>query len=556
MKTHDNLSTRVYSPRPHDTLPSYTTAELPRPIVEEAVGDTLNPDDVDDFAAVTVMPYAGMTSGDMVWIYFGQGSGGGEEIDAALISANLVGRPVQMYVPKEKVSFFDMTTVTVYYAVHRGGVLWARSEDRVLNVMKPTRWPAPYVEEADGDDLPEDAYGVRGVRTVVPQHADMQVGDVIRLFWEGGGNHYEDSIPILKPMDFRFGVQKETVDLWIGQTVQIFYTITRGATLIHSDVLNLRVAITETLLPALVMDQVVYGKLNLAEVADFVDFRVLSYEGMREGDVAFVDLGPGADHGGATVTIQVTQNSVGVPLEAAFARLQVTPFVGQTVEMKYRIESATGHRESEVLMVEVIEAVATLDPPNIPALSNGELDPRQVLGGAQVIVPLASLMQQGDRIVLTWDCTKDAGDHTDTKIVGGGTGDIWFTVPYDAISKGIDGTVVATYELVRSAVVIGTGSAMAFSIRRPELPAVVLVEADGGNLDPDDVPAQGASVEIASTAQFALGDVVTLLWQGTTEYETSHTIAAPDVENSLLMKAEIFKLVVASTNKFQAAFLS
>ncbi|VVE72032.1 hypothetical protein PAN31117_04251 [Pandoraea anapnoica] len=535
MNVRDKFSTRDTTRLPDDTLPPFATAELPKPIVEEAVGDMLNPDDVDDFATVTVMPYEGMTSGDIVWIFFGQGSGGGEEIDYVLISDNLVGRSVRMDVPKEKVSFFDTATVTVYYAVHRDGVLWARSEDLVLNVMTPMRWPAPYVEEAVGDDLPEDAFA-RGVRTVVPRHEDMQAGDVIKLFWEGGGNQYTDSIPISSPIDFRFRVQKETVDLWIGQTVQIFYTITRGATVIHSEVLNLRVAITETLLPAPVMDQVVDGKLNLADVTDFVDFRILPYEGMRAGDIVFVDLGPGEGNGGATVTIQVSQNGVGLPLEDAFARHEVERFVGQTVAVKYRVEGVTGHRESEALMVEVIEAAATLNPPNIPAVSNGELDPRQVLGGAQVVVPFASLMQQGDRVVLTWDCTKDAGDYTDTNFVGGGNGDIPFTVPYDMIAKGIDGTVTVTYELLRGTTVIGTGSAMAFVIRRPELPAVVLVEADGGSLDPDDVPAQGASVEIASTALFALDDVVTLIWRGTTEYSTSHTITAADVGSSLVMK--------------------
>ncbi|VVE80057.1 RCC1 domain-containing protein [Pandoraea sputorum] len=504
---------------------------LPAPVVEEAVGDTLNPDDVDGFATVTVAPYEGMATNDVVRIFFGEGTGGGEKIDSFLVTDNNVGVPIQMFVPKDKVEFFDTATVTIYYKVIRNGTERS-SYQLILNVASSVRWPAPNVPESTGGNLPEDAYA-RGVRTVVPQHADMRVGDIIHIYWEGNGKEYSDRVTVNTPMDFPFRVSAETVDQWAGETVQIRYTVTRADSVIHSDVLTLNVAYEPTQLALPEMDHVIDGKLNLSDLTYGADVRVLPYEGMRLGDTVYIDWAGGEENGGVTVVVPITQNAVGQPIEEFFELDDIESYEGQTVVVSYRIVGVLGTRQSDPIEFTVVSEAATMEPPQIPDVVNGELDPRQVMNGAKVIVPRSASMQQGDLIQWTWDCTNDDGDDSGTAPVGGGNGDIEFTVPYSVIEKGINGTVTVSYEVRRGGAVIGTGAAMPFVIVMTELPAVVIVEANGSNLDPDDVPAVGATAEIAATAVFAIGDFVTLYWEGVTDYETSHRIEAADVGKPL-----------------------
>ncbi|VVE70212.1 hypothetical protein PAN31117_03593 [Pandoraea anapnoica] len=503
---------------------------LPAPVVEEAVGDTLNPDDIDATATVTVAPYEGMAANDVVWVYFGEGTGGGEMIDNFLVSDNNVGDPIQMFVPKAKVEFFDTATVTIYYKVLRNGTERS-SYQLILNVASSARWPAPTVPESTGGNLPEDAYA-KGVRTVVPQHPEMRAGDEIHIYWEGNGKEYWDRVEVSIPMDFPFRVDAATVDRWAGETVQIRYTVTRPAGVIHSEVLTLNVAYEPTQLALPEMDQVIGDKLNLADLTYGADVRVLPYEGMRVGDTVHIDWAGGKQNGGLTIDVPITQNAVGQPIEEFFELDEIEPYEGQTIEVAYRIVGVLGPRQSDPIEFTIVSEAATMEPPQIPDVVNGELDPRQVMDGAKVIVPRAG-MQQGDMIFLTWDCTNDEGDHTDSTPVGGGA--IEFTVPYEAIEKGINGTVTVSYEVRRGGATIGTGSATPFVIVMTELPAVVIVEANGSNLDPDQVPGAGATAEIAATAVFALDDVVTLYWEGVTDYQTSHRIGAADVGKSLRM---------------------
>ncbi|AKC71610.1 RCC1 domain-containing protein [Pandoraea oxalativorans] len=506
---------------------------LPAPVVEEAVDDTLNPDDIDDFATVTVAPYTGMADGDVVWVYFGEGSGGGEMSQHFLVSENHVGVEIQMFVPKAKVEFFDTSSVTVYYRVVKGAGVEQRSHPLVLNVSSPLRWPAPRVPQATGDYLPEDAYPVL-VHTTVLKHPDMLSGDIITIYWGEGAREYSDRVPVTTPMDFPFRVEKAIVNRWFGETVAIRYTITRGPLVIHSEVLNLRVGVKPTELALPEMDQVVDGKLNVSDLTYGADVRVPIYDDMRWGDVVTIEWEGGIDHGGLTLVIQVSENQIGKPIESFFAIGDVRRFEGQTVTVDYRIEGDLGTRQSDSIEFDVVSEATTLEPPRIPAVVNGELDPRQVINGAQVIVPYsAGNMQQGDIISMLWDCTNDGGDHTASAPVGGGTVDITFTVPYAKVEAGIDGTVTVSYEVRRGGNVIGSGTATAFVIKMTELPAVVIVEANGDNLDPDDVPVTGATAEIAETAVFVLGDIVTLFWEGATDYQVPHTIAAVDVGKAL-----------------------
>ncbi|WP_157122778.1 RCC1 domain-containing protein [Pandoraea oxalativorans] len=528
-----------------DVLPLAGGETLPPPTVLEADEGGLDPDNIGIDITVFVDVYDGMIDGDNVWVYFGQGTDG-EHSEHFMVSDKVVGKPVEMYVPKAKVERLDGTSVTVYYEVMRAAGSTDVSQDLVLWVGEPIagpRWPAPYVEEADGDYLPDGAYP-RGVRTVVPLHDDMQVGDVIHLYWGSGEREYTDSVNITQLRDFSFRVDKDIVDRWYGEVVAVRYTLTHGTSVIHSEVLHLGVAVEPAGLPPPEMSEVVNGILNVSDLARDTDVTVPVYEGMASGDVIYIDWGPGAGNGGLTLLDQVTEGMVGRPVTAYFETDAIAPFVGETIPVSYRIEGTSVNAKSDDLLVTVVRESATLSPPDIPAVKGGMLDPRQVSNGVEVVVPYSrQYMQQGYLIRLTWRCSNDDADYTTSKPVGGGTNDILFTVPFATIEAGIDGTVTVSYEVLVGEDVVASGAADAFTIYQAPLPAVVLVEAVGSNLNPDHIPPEGATVDIGESAMFALDDIVTVHWKGVTDYSIPpYTIKSADVGNAielLLPKATV-----------------
>ncbi|VVE70209.1 hypothetical protein PAN31117_03592 [Pandoraea anapnoica] len=533
-----------------EVLPLNDDGNLPAPVVLEAKEGVLNPDDLTGEATVEVAPYEGMASGDHIWAYFGEGTAG-EYVDDYFVTDNNVGRSAEFYVPKANVVALDGGNVTVYYKVIRKSGETVLSNNLVLSVGEPVGeplWPAPYVQEADGDYLPEEAYQQR-VRTVVPQHADMQAGDEIYMYWgpKEDPRHYWDRVVVGVPMDFAFRMTKDDVEPWKGEIVPVYYTITRGATVIHSEVLKLGVAVEPQKLALPEMPQRDgNGELNLNDIGNRADVIVPAYEGMRSGDVVFIDWGAGAGHGGLTLTNHVSDHTVGDPIEDYFIAEDLVPFIGMEMPLTYRVRGALIEDRSDALMVKVVREAVALEPPRVPAVVDGKLDPRLVTGGLAVIVPRSPEMAQGNMIRLKWQSTHGGTDYTPEMPVGG-NGDINFNVPYEIIEEGVDSTVTVSYDLLVGGQVVASGGTTSFVIEQSALPAVVVLEADDGNLDPDDVTAAGATVYIDDTAAFALDDTVTVTWKGPPNYTSDpYTVKVSDVGRALELR--IPKATVEQSN--------
>ncbi|MFJ2993971.1 RCC1 domain-containing protein [Pandoraea sp. NPDC087047] len=507
------------------------------PDVLEAVAGELNPDDADPFATVHIAwdPANPLPLNSIVDVYFGRGSGGGEQTERFLITGGTVGDAIDMQVPKAKVDFFDGATVTVNYVVTTatGEV---PSRDLVLNVRSQVRWPKPKVREADDDYLAPDAYP-SGVHAIVLSYGDMKRDDKIDLTWGEPPKVHEDDFTLpIAPMEVPFVVPYARVHEWLGSTVPVSYSVTRGTSVFHSEVLKLRVGVD---LPSLVqpeMPQAQGGKLNATNLPPTgAMVRVPIYDGKVANQVVYIDWAGGASAGGWTSSpIPVTTGTVNEVIEEDVPLADVVRFDGQTVKVTYRVLTGAIEETSAALDIEVLHDTLTLPPPRVPALENGELDPRKVHGGAQVVVPYSTDMKQNFDVELTWNCSIDGGDYTQTKKVGAGTNDIEFTVPYANIVAGIEGTVTVSYRLLNlTGVEVGVGTAAPFLIQLSPLPAAIVMEANGGNLDPDAVPPEGATVSIGPSAMFELGDVVTIHWSGDDGHDYPKRIEAADVHNGI-----------------------
>ncbi|VVE45749.1 hypothetical protein PPN31114_04403 [Pandoraea pneumonica] len=370
---------------------------LDPPVVEEAIDGVLDPANVDVDATVSVAPYPGMESGQLVTMRFGAGTGAGEHTASVLITGSNVGRTVQMFVPKAKVEFFEGRTVTVNYSV-RTSSGEIDSRDLVLTVRSQVLLPPPSVTEAEGDYLPEDAY-TRGVTTVIHQHPEMAAGDRIDLYWGEGAREYHDDVPIIVPMDFPFSVPKDVVDRWFGTVVPVRYTITRGNTVMHSEVLSLRVALP---LPAPEVLEAPDGVLDPVDAQEGVTVRV-AYEGMTTGDEIelFLDGGSGFGKHPGNANGQV---SIAVPAN------RIAPYVGQTVPVHYTVTRNGRVSASGILSLVVGEfAEDALPTPVIPEAEDGMLKLSSFDGDPSVTVSPWPLIAAGQKVWLRCYATLENG---------------------------------------------------------------------------------------------------------------------------------------------------
>ncbi|AKM29570.1 hypothetical protein AB870_04605 [Pandoraea faecigallinarum] len=367
-------------------LPLETT--LPAPIVVEAVDGILDPSELEIDATVRVAPYEGMARNDVVKIRFGENTAG-EHIQSFAITDNMVGNPVNMYVPRDKILALNNRMVAVYYTVTNADGEQT-SKELLIEIHEAEIWPAPHVEEADGDFLPEDAY-LRGATTVVPEFRDMRPGDEIDLYWGEGSREYHDSIGIVTPMDYPFRVEKDVIDRWHGEIVPVRYTITRGNRVFKSEVLNLRVALP---LPGLSAPEVLEATGNVLKPVDAKQGATVSvtYEDMSpedsiqlswDGDTSFPAV-PGDPSG--TVTFTVPPDKVAMCL-------------GRTVPVSFVVTRKGIDVESPVLDL----VVENFLPGNLPLATvveqkGGVLNLSNFAGDATARQPAWPLMAQGQRI--------------------------------------------------------------------------------------------------------------------------------------------------------------
>ncbi|VVD85411.1 hypothetical protein PHO31112_01343 [Pandoraea horticolens] len=208
--------------------------------------------------------------------------------------------------------------------------------------------------------------------------------------------------------------------------------------------------------------------------------------------------------------------SANKPIQRPIPLANITPFLNKTATLFYTVDDGSPVlRTSPELDVRVERQSSELLPPRVPSLNNGVLDPRTVPdAGVVVIVTYVTGMLQGDTVRLHWDNTIAAGTDQSDRIVGSQPTDIQFSVPRDKIYAGINGTVDVWYEWLRGGVRQGASTGLDFTIKLPALPPATIDQAVGTVLNPDDVPATGATVRIDSSAAFQQGDQIELRWTG------------------------------------------
>ncbi|MET0778009.1 MAG: hypothetical protein ABWZ65_21280 [Pseudomonas mandelii] len=265
-------------------------AIIPEPIVEQAVGDTLEPDN--EYATVRVS-YPAMANGDYLnLIWLGTQANGQSylhEEQHTVSAGEAADKLVHFYIDGQHIAVLDKGSLDLSYHVSNDAVaLYGVSEsERLLLKVEQLRatLPVPVVLEADPPDVLDPSKVFHNVNVRV-NYLGTLPGDIVTCHWSGNGPFGSTSIwvPITtvtagKPVTFR--VAAEFVTANIGKYVKVRYTVKHAATGLfsYSITLNLLIGYLVGDLPPPEVTQAPNDVLNPMHALNGVDIKV-SYESM------------------------------------------------------------------------------------------------------------------------------------------------------------------------------------------------------------------------------------------------------------------------------------
>ncbi|WP_019361962.1 hypothetical protein [Pseudomonas asplenii] len=125
---------------------------------------------------------------------------------------------------------------------------------------------------------------------------------------------------------------------------------------------------------------------------------------------------------------------------------------GGRLQVHYVVGSAEGDRESLHTLLNVGEATATLPPPKVPEAPDGVLDPEVSTRGANVVVPRAANLEEGDLVSVYWQGSKPGGNFSYRKFEVTSAwldSDIPFPIQQQYVEANKGGSVKAFYIVER-----------------------------------------------------------------------------------------------------------
>ncbi|KAE9643043.1 hypothetical protein [Pseudomonas sp. PB106] len=253
-------------------------------------------------------------------------------------------------------------------------------------------------------------------------------------------------------------------------------------------------------------------------------------------------------------SVDIDDRDLDIPVSFFLSQDFLKEHVGYNLTIGYSVEPTNGsgaERFGANTRVAIgASAKQPLAPPKVlEANQAGVLNPIDTASrGASVVIDDADL-KFGDYLTLTWDGDAPEGDYSYAEQISfNGDGKPFnHQVPQRYVQANQEMGIRVSYTVERDAGGEQFSDVLLLSVQRAELPLPAISEATGANRDqinPDDVPVEGASARIGVTAQLKEGDVVTLLPSGATPIV--RTILRTDEGRELVMR--IPRAVIESHN--------
>lgn len=201
-------------------------AQLPKPTVDYAQGDTLDPEDVPADGTTVRVNYSPMETADRIDIHW---DGLLDFTDWFQIPVNWGGKEVEYPVAKNYIDLKKDQVVQVFYTVTRGGIKLPDSAKQPLLIGTAVEYEPPSIKEADGNSL--DPLKAKDAMTAVIPAYDNMIGTYLEVSWmgtAGGGSHTTTPIAVTTQGDQEIALPNSVVAFNLDKPVTLTYTVIRN----------------------------------------------------------------------------------------------------------------------------------------------------------------------------------------------------------------------------------------------------------------------------------------------------------------------------------------
>ncbi|MDV9031899.1 hypothetical protein Q7C30_007295 [Pseudomonas sp. RAC1] len=379
----------------------------------------------------------------------------------------------------------------------------------------------PELVQADADGNVDPS--LTSVTVQIPVAADLQRGDRVTLVWLGtranGTALYEQFTKVVNTKDvgliFTFPVADGLKYLapLDGGKLDLSYQIQRRGMLLplYSEHQIIQVGQPQAALPAARMEpELINGIVdpNLPQFANGLKIHIDPFLNMNEmQDVSLQwlpEMGPPWDD--STVVWP------GEPLVFEVPHDQLMANFGGSVQVRYFVtEPGETERYSDYLdFVIDVSQVTDLEPVEIPAAQEDNLDPGAVIDGALIVIPASVQLQVGDFVDVYWDGSNPGGvTVVNDVVIEEGVSPEGLVIEYPYVIANLGGKADVRYEVTRLSGSVDSSLSRTIFIKKGGLPQAYFLEGVDGHLNPGDVPDK-ATVRIGADAKLQASDKVTI----------------------------------------------
>lgn len=430
--------------------------ELQAPSVPAAQNGVLDP--TTEHVVALVPPYYFMADGnDVTLVWSGKTAGGANVLHEELktLSRNDVGKVLEYSIPQDKVNVLAGGSVQVHYTVNTFARAFFKSPvlDLTVSPDSSVPLPAPAVDHVTADGVLDPAnIGLEAMVRIQP-YPGMAIRDKVTLHWDGREpDGVYSTYTVLNSgtvgREVVFRVLKSIVLASLNTQVNVWYEVERNGRVYRSS--QLAFVIQESVVTPLPGPQVREAKGDMLYVADTVNGATVVVQAsanLKRNDRVLVDV-KGAN-GSDSKEKTILDADAGKELSLVFASALIAANVGQTIEVVYTVQRASGIVQvSTALRLNVVGSLTELSPPLMDGVgADGVLVPSRVPESGATVRVAYQDMQASDSVMVSW---RGVSAHDTLSQTVGSAPQLQFNVPKSFITASAGNPATVTYTVTRA----------------------------------------------------------------------------------------------------------